>query len=386
MRVALVIERFEPGSGGAENVAWQVAHGLAEAGDEVHVVARRIRPTPVATFHPVRVPESWQALRVAAFSRAAQRVIAAQDFDVVHAFSRTRHQHVFHAGGGSHADYIAHSYGRLGRRLKPMEPRHAVLLHMERRIFADEGQWVQCVSQMVKREIESRYGVDPRRLVVIPNGVDASRFHPERYRDDGAKIRSELSVPREVPVWLLAGSGWRRKGLDTALRALAVSQDTSTRLWVAGADKQKPWRRRAAELGVAKRVDFLGVRSDLERVLIAADALFLPTRYDAFGMVCLEAAAAARPVVTSGRAGSIEVLGEGALVVDDPEDAAGFAAALDRLSDRRVREAMGARGRDVALACSWEQQVEALRALYHRAAQLSPARAAAGAVRAGQAL
>ena len=75
MRVALVIERFLPRIGGVENVAWRVAEGLAQAGDEVHVVARRADPRPDLTWHPVRVPAFWQPLRVLAFSHLAARAL-----------------------------------------------------------------------------------------------------------------------------------------------------------------------------------------------------------------------------------------------------------------------------------------------------------------------
>jgi hypothetical protein len=67
MRVALVIERFQPGIGGVENVAWRVAEGLAQAGDEVHVVARLATPRAGVTLHRVNVPAFWQPLRVLAF-------------------------------------------------------------------------------------------------------------------------------------------------------------------------------------------------------------------------------------------------------------------------------------------------------------------------------
>ena len=69
MRVALVIERFEPAGGGMEAVAWQVAHGLVEAGDEVHVVAREAADSSAVTVQRVQVRRGWQPLRVLAFTR-----------------------------------------------------------------------------------------------------------------------------------------------------------------------------------------------------------------------------------------------------------------------------------------------------------------------------
>jgi UDP-glucose:(heptosyl)LPS alpha-1,3-glucosyltransferase len=367
LRVALVIERFEPG-GGVESVAWTVAHRLAAAGEEVHVVARRAAQTAAVRLHPVAVPAAWQPLRVLAFSRAAHRRTRALACDVVHGFSRTRHQDVYRAGGGSHADYLERSHGPLGRRLRRLSPRHAVLLAIERAIFADPRQIVQCNSGMVRDEIASRHGVPPERLVVIPNGVDLERFHPGRRSAEGVRLREESGAGAR-PVWLLAGSGLRRKGLDVALRALARGGPREAELWVAGRDDPRPWRARAAELGVSARVRFLGERRDLETVYAAADALILPTRYDAFANVCLEAAAAGLPVVTSATNGAAPFLRGGAVVVEDPEDELGFARALDALADPARRAALGAAGREAALALSWDAHVEALRALYRRVAR-----------------
>jgi glycosyltransferase involved in cell wall biosynthesis len=113
-------------------------------------------------------------------------------------------------------------------------------------------------------------------------------------------------------------------------------------------------------------VRFLGPRQDLERIYAAADALLLPTRYDAFGLVCLEAAACGLPVVTSAAAGAAELVGKAGAIVSDPEDAAAFAEAMDRLSDAPLREKLGDIALGVAAANDWDAHVAKLRALYRR--------------------
>ncbi len=350
--------------GGVEHVAWEVAHGLSRAGDEVHVFCREAGQTTGSdtaggpSVHPrVHVlggPRGWQPLRVRAFSRAAGSATRAHGLDLVQSFSRTRHQDVYRAGGGCHQSYMERAYGPIGARLRRLSPRHATLLAMEARIFADPAQTILCNSRMVEREIRARYDVPPERLRVIPNGVDLARFDPaKRHAEAGA----------EGPLWLFAGHGFARKGLDTALRALAASKSDG-RLHVAGGDDPAPFRALAARLDVSERVRFLGARDDLERLLATADALLLPTRYDAFANVCLEAAAAAVPVVTSAANGAAEFLEGAALVVDDPEDHAAFALALDQLADRTRAREMGARGRALAETTSWDHHVAALRALY----------------------
>jgi UDP-glucose:(heptosyl)LPS alpha-1,3-glucosyltransferase len=356
MRIALVIERFEPAGGGMEAVAWQVAHGLAEAGDEVCVVARTGRDSPAVQLLRVPVAGSWQPLRVTSFSRAAARAAPRGAWDVVHAFSRTRHQDLYRAGGGSHADYLERSHSGLAQAARRLTPRHRVLLGIERRVFADDSQAIQCGSKLVRDQIAKRFGVPDSRLHVLYNGVDCQRFHPASRRDPGGP----------GPVWLFAASGWRRKGLDVALAALAAARGDASRavLRVAGRDAPGPWRREAARLGVIDRVEFLGPHRDVAALYREADGLLLPTRYDAFANVALEAAASGIPVVTSAANGSAELLGGAGIVVEDAEDVAGFARALERLADCATRRRLGEAGRRIAEQHGWDRHIASLRDLY----------------------
>jgi len=373
MRVALVIERFDPAGGGVEGAAWQVARGLAEAGEEVHVFARQVTPPPEPgsagggriQVHRIGSPGGWQPLRVLGFSHAAARAAPRGSFDVVHSFSRTRHQDVYRAGGGSHADYMERAYSGLGLQARRLSPRHLTLLAIERAVFRDPSQMIQCNSEMVRDELIARHGLPADRLVVIPNGVDLERFHPARRGAVRERVRQSIGQGAG-PAWLLVGSGFHRKGLDTALRALASGGPQGALLWVVGADAAAPWQRLADELGVGSRVRFLGPRRDLEDVYAAADALILPTRYDSFANVCLEAAAAGLAVVTSGANGAARWIGEAGLVVEDPEDVAGFASALGELADPVRREQLGAAARRRAEAQSWPEQVRVLLRLYQQ--------------------
>jgi UDP-glucose:(heptosyl)LPS alpha-1,3-glucosyltransferase len=351
-----------------EGVAWNVAHGLAAAGDEVVVLARRAESPRSAgvRVEPVAAPEAWQPARVLLFSRRAGRAARDAGCDVIHSFARTRHQDVYRAGGGSHASYMERAYGASGARLRRLTPRHAVLLGIESRVFADASQTIQCNSEMVRDQLRARHGVPEARLALIWNGVDLERFHPRRRAAERERVRAELGAPAGALAWLLVGSELRRKGFDTALRALSAGGPGDAELWVCGRDRPEAWRALAERLGAAPRVRFLGPRADLERIYAAADALLLPTRYDAFANVCLEAAAAGLPVVTSGTNGAARFLGDAAHVVPDPEDAVGFAKALDALAEPAERARLGAAARARAETRSWTQHVAELRELYAR--------------------
>jgi UDP-glucose:(heptosyl)LPS alpha-1,3-glucosyltransferase len=382
VRLALVVERFEPGAGGVENAAFAIARGLARAGDRVSVIARRAAPgaLPGIRLERVAVPSAWQPLRAVAFSRAAARAARRGGYDLVYSLARTEHQDVYRAGAGCHLDYLERRYAGAALRLRRLSPRHAALLALERRALGGRTRVVECRSEMVRAQLLRRYGLPPERCVCLPGGVDLAAFHPARREAEGAALRRALGAGAG-PVWLFAGSGFARKGLDVALRALAAGPPREAQLWIAGADPPGPWRRLARALGVGGRARFLGFRRDLPALFAAADALLLPTRYDAFANVCLEAAAAGLPVATSRANGAAELLAGCGPAPLEPEDVAGFAAALDALAERGARERWGAAARAVAERCGWETHVAALRALFTRVLKEREAGAAPAADR-----
>ena len=366
MRIALLIERFGPLRGGVENVAWTVAHELARSGDEVHVVAREAEPSEAVELHRVDVSAAWQPLRVRRYARETARIAPRGAFDVVYSLARTAEQDVYRAGAGSHLSYMERRYGRRWLALQQLSPRHATLLALERGVFADPSQLVVCNSDMVRRELREHYAIDPKRLAVIRNGVDLERFalDPTRRSAERGRLRDATGADASAPVWLFAGSGFERKGLDTTIAAFASARSDDAELWVAGADATNTWQRLAADRGVAERVRFLGHRSDMPAVYAAADALVLPTRYDACANACLEAAAAGLPVVTTVANGAAEVLEGAGVTVRDPEDVAAVAGALDALADADTRSRLGDAARAAAAKLSWADHTTQLRALF----------------------
>ncbi len=372
LRIAIVIERFAPGVGGVENVAWQVAHELARVGENVTVIARETAGESRVPIERVFVPTFWQPLRVLAFDRAATRVAygnRALPFDVVHSYSRTRHQDLYRAGGGSHADYLRRSHGAFGRVARQLSPRHRVLLGIERRVFADPQQRIQCSSRLVADALVATEGVAHDRILLLPNGVDAARFGAPHNREEGERLRAREDSPSAgAPLWLFPGSGWRRKGLDRVLAALAHEKARQHRVWIVGRDNPQPWKRRAAELGVADRVRFLGRRRDLEVLYHAVDAMLLPTRYDAFANVTLEAAAAGLPIVTSPANGAAEWLGDDICVVERADQSDALAAALSEFESPERRRGAGKNLARRALELGWDRHIETLREEYRRIA------------------
>ena len=166
---------------------------------------------------------------------------------------------------------------------------------------------------MVFDEMRAFYGVDSDRLRLIRNGVDLERFQPNQ----------QFSEPTAVFV----GSDARRKGLMTALRAIALLPDV--KLLVLGQVSSR-FRRSAIALGVSNRVEFKGWVQYPEKLVSKAHVMVLPTHYDPSSNAALEALASGVPVVTTRANGASEVLPAPWLVLDNPLDAEGCARVLSQ--------------------------------------------------------
>jgi UDP-glucose:(heptosyl)LPS alpha-1,3-glucosyltransferase len=200
------------------------------------------------------------------------------------------------------------------------------------------------VSSRVATELRQIYGVPPSRIRVIYNGIDLQRFN--RSADSKIAIRRQFNIPQEARLLLFVGHEFQRKGLAHVIGAMDRLGD-DTWLLVVGADNPAPYRKIAP--GVQDRVIFAGARSDMPQLYSAADAFVLPTAYETFSLVCMEAMACALPVFATAAGGIEEYLNDGVngfLIKMDADDvaaklAAAFAdpALMDRLRDGAIATA-----------------------------------------------
>ena len=210
------------------------------------------------------------------------------------------------------------------------------------------------VGSRLLAELERWHGVSGDRVVHIPNGIDVERFHPGR-REARPRVLAGLGIEADARVILFAGHEFERKGLEVAIRALA-RMEAGAVLIVVGDDDPSRFRVLATELGAGDRVYFAGRREDMPDLYGAADAFLLPSRYESFALVCIEALATGVPVVAP-RIGGVEdyvVDGVNGFLVDRDEHA--IATALDRLlGDPTLHSEMSAAARSSALAFDWKE-------------------------------
>jgi glycosyltransferase involved in cell wall biosynthesis len=195
---------------------------------------------------------------------------------------------------------------------------------------------------------------------------------------DRARLREELGLPADAPLIALVGRIEDQKGVDLLIRAVpsVLEQVPRVAVVVVGdGTRRAEAEALSAELGVADHVRFAGWRHDLADVMRAVDVLALPSRWEAFGIVNLEAMAAAKPVVGFAVEGIPEVVVHGETGLLSP---AGDVDALARdlvrvLADPELAARLGAAGRRRFLGqFTPERMVQAHVELYERL--LSPAR------------
>ena len=164
-----------------------------------------------------------------------------------------------------------------------------------------------CATPHERDFLATLYGAAPARVAVVPAGVDLVRFRP----DPEGRARARLGLP-EGPLALFVGRLEPLKGADIAIRALATLEDDmdppATLLVVGGAAAEHaPLRDLAGSLGVGDRVRFVDAvaREVLPDYYRAADVCLVPSYYESFGLVAVEALACGTPVIAT-RVGGLQ--------------------------------------------------------------------------------
>jgi D-inositol-3-phosphate glycosyltransferase len=264
-----------------------------------------------------------------------------------------------------------HTLGEVKNRARVTEHEAPLRIQVEHRL-ARQADRIVCASQHEKHLLARLYDADPEHVAVVPCGVDLDLFQPQ----DKEAARRALGLPLagDERIILFVGRIEPLKGIDILIGAAAQLGDESDfHVLIVGGDKHSRQQvsrlqELASDLGIGERVCFLGAidHEQLPLYYNAADVCVVPSFYESFGLVALEAMACGTPVVASrvgGLTGTVRDGETGYLISwRCPEP---FAERLELLlGNDALRRRFGEAAREVVERYRWANVAEAMVALY----------------------
>ena len=290
------------------------------AAEVVSRVARRVGVTVLASecdvpgapirFEQLRVPARPAVVRTWAFARAARAAEVRVGATITNAIGAAARDADVITAQFCHAAFVARFGGlRGGRGLRALYQRAsgARFVAEERHAYGSARlQRVIAVSHGTARELREFYGVAEDRITVVPNGVDRAVFKPAEDGRHKRALRQQLGLPADEFLALFVGGDWERKGVRDAMAAIAGVRDT--RLVVLGRGDTARFSAHAARVGARDQVLFVPPTPTPELYYAACDGFVFPSRYEAFSLVTLEAAAAGLPIIAHAINGTDELV------------------------------------------------------------------------------
>lgn len=310
----------------------------------------------------------FHLLAAAYFAR--ERLLRRQRFDLVQKVESN-----FGFGTVAYAQFCHRAYLRNHWRQSRAPGPRGWLRWLDHRLHALLEPWVYrrvqaivVASQGLARELVAEYPFTAGKIRVIPNPVDLDRMRPPAdFGRDGWRQRLEIA-PTDTALTFVALGHFERKGLPILLEALTRIEGRRPKLVVVGGtvDLVKAYRTRVRQARLDDTVVFVGQQQDVRPYLWAADAFVLPSFYEVFPLVALEAAAASLPLIVTPLYGVEEFVrsGEHGLVVERSPDgmAAGVSAFL--ALPREAQRALGNSARRDVAQYATANFVSAWRAFY----------------------
>jgi glycogen(starch) synthase len=363
LRILELTQRFPPALGGVEQHVAHLALELSRAGHSVEIVTSdlsrdrpftRIGSTPPPSPYPVRRHRAyWLVPAPHGLGIVAPGMLK----DALTGWADVLHAHAF----GYFPTWVGALAGRMGR------AKLVITAH------SDEGRgtpgsrrysrWVtrgtlrQADRIVAQTALEATrlgsLGADPHRIEVIPTPIDL-----EEFRD----LAGRRSPGARLVVLFVGRLYLEQKGLDLLLRALAkLPRDLMPDLRLVGEDwgSRPQLVRLASHLGILDRVTMPGrlTRPEVLREYASANLFVLPSRFDSFPVVLLEAMAAGLPIIASRVGGIPEVIADGSTgILVPPGDVARLEEAMETaLRDAALRRRLGQTGLGAVGSYSWKR-------------------------------
>ena len=385
--------------GGLGRHVRKLSEQLVASGDEVHVLTRGGDRLAVdeerhgVFVHRVREPQFPKDITafvrwVDAMNRDMRtlglELCERYDFDLVHS-----HDWLVAGAARAVAGHIARPWlvtvhaTEYGRHQGWVQKHPQAHIHAVERAMVRQADRVVTCSRYMRSHVSTVFGVSPSRVSVIPNGIDPRDVEPAEEIDLDA-LRARFARPRDQLV-LLVGRLVYEKGFHLALDALApvIRRLGNVRFVVAGTGTaESELKDQARRLGLTRYGSFLGWVGDdtLHALYRIADLCIVPSIYEPFGLVALEAMASGCVCVVADTGGLREVVPVGGTVGHRfrSRDAAALGSILEQvLTDDEARAQTIADAREHVLSFDWAEVAGRTRSVYTELLAASAAGASA---------
>jgi len=305
--------------GGVERIIYECAKYLSGRGHDVTVFANQYETNGAAvSYRHVDLPRTLKVLKPVAFHDACTRAMKESRFDAYGTFGCVCPEGGVYWAQSVHAAWLEKAKAlrapwSVARWKQRLNPAHPMLLNLEKRHFKKGGyRRIIALTVEVKRDLHRYYGVPGEDVDVVPNGFAPEEFNVGRARELRESMRKELGFAPDAKVIVFVANELDRKGYPALLRAVESMGDPRLRILVAGRMAPRPH----------PLVKYVGSTSEVARYYAAADVFGLPTLYEAWGLVIIEAMATGLPVLTSRLAGASVAVREGetGALLDVPTD------------------------------------------------------------------
>jgi UDP-glucose:(heptosyl)LPS alpha-1,3-glucosyltransferase len=300
VRLAFALFKYFP-FGGLQQDMLRIAMAATERGHSVKVFCGEWQgdiPVSIKVVNVTMVGSS-NASKDASFVTGLTAALKQHEIDLLVGFNRMPGLDVYYGADSCFAAKVYEMRSWFTRFL----PRYKHHLNYEKAIFsAASNTHALLISKPEKEVFKQYYQTPEQRLHLLPPGIRRDRVANQKSGALGKAKRAELNVIDSEKLLLMVGSGFRTKGLDRAIIALAnlpKAEKAKVKFFVAGQDKSKRFMRLMKKMDVESRVVFLGGRDDIPELLLAADLLIHPAYRENTGTALLEAMVAGLPVVAT---------------------------------------------------------------------------------------
>ena len=366
-KIAVVVPKYGLVGGGEKFVLELTERIASDHHYDVHVFANKWRPqSDRITFHKVPVISFPKFLTTISFAWFTNRKIAKMNFDIIHTHERIFYADIFTMHSIPHRSWVKEV------RKKRMSLFDFGTSWVEKSLINDgKCRMFLPVSGIAKEKFLQEFSVDPEKVQVIHPGVDIDEFNKLDRNICYREMRRRFEIDETDTIVLFVSMNFQLKGLDNLMAAMAMTKSKypseKLKLLVVGKGNEKKYGRLAQKLEIEDDVIFAGIwKNNIEKIYLASDIFAMPSGFDTFGMVVLEAMSASLPVIISDNVGAKDLVMDGINgFVVDRENIDLISSKIGFMLDKENRQKMAEEAYKVAAQNTWDEVANQVLEIYH---------------------